>query len=111
MTVMHTRRHHPISLEQASREAPELLRLLRRAHQSKQRLAEIAHLLPDGLREQVQAGPLEGHEAEHWCLLVRNASAAAKLRHLLPTLKAHLLMGGWEVESIRLRVLGQSREY
>ncbi|MBS7349909.1 MAG: DUF721 domain-containing protein [Comamonas sp.] len=102
---MHTRRHHPISLEQASREAPELLHLLRQTRESEQRLQAVRPLLPVPLYAQLQAGPIEGLT---WCLLVKNAAAAAKLRHLQPALVAHLRSMGWQVDSIRLRVLAQS---
>lgn len=103
---MHSRRHHPITVQQASQEAPELAQLLRQTQESKQRLRAIDGLLPPGLKPHIQAGPIEGNT---WCLLVKSNTAANKLRHLLPALAAHLRTKGWVVQDIRLRVLPQTQ--
>lgn len=99
---MHHRRHHAISVQQASQEAPELAHLLRQNQEAQQRLRSITALIPPGLRTSVQAGPIDGTT---WCLHVPSPSAAAKLRQLLPAFAAHLRSKGWEVERIRLHVL------
>jgi hypothetical protein len=89
------------TLAQAVDEAPTLARLATLARESGERLTCILPLLPAGLRQGLQAGSIEGGS---WCLLVPNASAAAKLRQMLPALQAHLRGRGWEVNSIRLKV-------
>jgi hypothetical protein len=68
---------------------------------SSERLKAIELLLPAGLRQSIQAGPIDGAT---WCLLVKSNAAAAKVRQLLPALQAHLRSRGWEVNSIRLKV-------
>ena len=68
---------------------------------SSERLKAIELLIPAGLRQSVQAGPIDGST---WCLLVKSNAAAAKIRQLLPALQAHLRSRGWEVNSIRLKV-------
>lgn len=101
-----TRRHHAISLQQASEESPTLARLASLAMESKDRLRAVEALIPAGLRALLQAGPIEGPA---WCLLVDNNAAAAKVRQLLPALAAHLRSKGWEVTTIRLKVQGSGR--
>ncbi|MFN7856428.1 MAG: hypothetical protein ACK5OA_07585 [Acidovorax sp.] len=96
-----TRRHHAITLQQASQESPTLARLTALTRESTDRLKAIEALIPTGLRSTIQAGPIEG---DSWCLLVRNNASAAKLRNLLPALQAHLRSRGWEVNAIRLKV-------
>lgn len=95
------RRHQPVSLQQATQESPTLARLTALARDSKDRLQAIERLIPATLLPAVQAGPIEGST---WCLLVKNNAAAAKLRHLLPALQAHLRSRGWEVTAIRLKI-------
>ncbi len=100
---MQPRRHHAITVQQASREAPQLAQLLRQSQEAQQRLRSITPLIPPGLRFAVQAGPIDGTT---WCLLVASPTASAKLRQLLPAFAAHLRSKGWQVDEIRLRVLG-----
>ena len=95
------RRHHTITLQQASQEAPVLAKLVALTRDSSERLRAIEALIPLGLRAAIQAGPIEG---DSWCLLVKNNAAAAKLRQLLPALAAHLRSKGWNVSTIRLKV-------
>ena len=97
------RRHHAVTLLQASEEAPTLAPLLALMRESSERLQAIQPLIPVLLRPSVQAGPIEGG---HWCLVVKNNAVAAKLRQLLPTFQAHLQAQGWAVSSIRLKVQG-----
>ncbi|MFN9727418.1 hypothetical protein [Acidovorax sp.] len=96
-----TRRHHAVTLQQASQESPTLARLTALTRESSDRLKAIEALIPIGLRSTIQAGPIEG---DSWCLLVRSNASAAKLRNLLPALQAHLRSRGWEVNAIRLKV-------
>ena len=95
------RRHHAVTLQQASAESPTLAMLTALTRDSSDRLKAIEPLIPPGLRGTLQAGPIDG---TRWCLLVSSNSAAAKLRQILPALQAHLRVRGWEVNSIRLKV-------
>ena len=95
------RRHHAVTLQQASAESPTLAMLTALTRDSSDRLKAIEPLIPPGLRGTLQAGPIDGTS---WCLLVSSNSAAAKLRQILPALQAHLRVRGWEVNSIRLKV-------
>lgn len=76
--------------------------LLRRLHDSRERLATVAALLPDSLRPAVRPGPLDD---AGWVLLVNDSSAAAKLRQLMPVLEAALLAAGWPAVPVRIKVL------
>ena len=96
-----TRRHYAVTLQQASEESPTLHMLTAMTRDSSDRLKALELLLPAGLRQSVQAGPIDGNT---WCLLVKSNAAAAKIRQLLPALQAHLRSRGWEVNSIRLKV-------
>ncbi|SFU39849.1 hypothetical protein SAMN04489707_100357 [Paenacidovorax caeni] len=95
------RRHHAITLQQASEESPTLAQLMSLTRESSARLQAIQPLLPPALRSAIQAGPIEGPS---WCLLVKGNAAAAKLRQLAPALAAHLRSKGWDVQGIRLKV-------
>ena len=103
--MQHSRRHFAISLEQASQSSPALSQLIGQAREANARLKAIEPLLPPTLRSNVQAGPIEG---DTWCLLVKNSAAASKLRHLLPSLEAHLRTKGWNVTRIQLKILNAS---
>jgi hypothetical protein len=76
-------------------------RLLQRVQASRARHEAIRHLLPEPLRAQVRAGPLDD---EGWTLLVPSGAAAAKLRQLLPGLADALRAAGQPVAAIRVRV-------
>jgi hypothetical protein len=78
-----------------------LARLLQRLHESRARFAAVRELLPDTLRDQVRAGPLDEIS---WSLLVSNGAAASKLRQLVPALEAMLISQGWQPTSIRIKV-------
>lgn len=95
------RRHHAITLEQATQESPTLAMLAALTRDSSQRLKAIEGLIPPALRPAIQAGPIEGTS---WCLLVRSNAAASKVRQLLPAFEAHLRSRGWEVNAIRLKI-------
>lgn len=61
--------------------------LMQRVQASRDCLAAIAPLLPESLRTEVQAGPLDD---KGWTLLAAHAAAAAKLRQLVPLLEGRL---------------------
>ncbi|MCX8518288.1 MAG: hypothetical protein ORN29_09590 [Rhodoferax sp.] len=95
------RRHHAISLFQATQESEVLGRLCDLANESAIRLESIKSLLPGTLRQSVRPGPITGPE---WCLLLETTATAAKIRQLLPALLAHLRSKGCEVNAIRIKV-------
>ncbi|MEI8029310.1 MAG: hypothetical protein WCH35_05980 [Comamonadaceae bacterium] len=95
------RRHHSVTLLQASQESPTLVRLNELSRDSVARLKAIESLIPASLRTAVKAGPIEGPV---WCLILDNNATAAKIRQILPALESHLRVNGWEVNSIRLKV-------
>ena len=78
-----------------------LTSLMQRLQLSRARWQAIAVLLPEGLLDAVQPGPLD---EKGWSLLVAHAAAAAKLRHMLPQLQAELVARGFQALPIRLRV-------
>lgn len=102
---MKSRRHFAITLEQAAQSSPALSLLLGQARDANARMKAIEPLLPPGLRNSVQPGPIEGSS---WCLIIKNNAAASKVRYLLPSLEAHLRTKGWDVERIQLKVLNAS---
>lgn len=83
-------------------EAPHLARIADLIKLSNSMLSAVENLLPMGIRKNVQAGPLDDGT---WCLFVENNSVAAKLRQLQPTLEAHLRTKGWDIQSIRIKVM------
>lgn len=89
------------SLEQAVGAAHSLALLQQRVEASRECLRMVLHLIPSNLHKHVVAGPLNDGE---WCILVKNASASAKVRHLLPTLQKHLQGQGAQVTSVRLKI-------
>jgi len=102
-TVNHHRRlTSTVTLNQAVGDAPSLARLTQLVRESNDRLKAIEPLIPGGLRPAVKAGPIDG---ESWCLLVSGNAAAAKIRQLIPMLQASLLRQGWNVTTIRLKIL------
>ncbi len=96
-----SRRHHAITLQQATQDSPTLSALTSLTRDSSARLRAIEKLIPPGLQPHLQAGPIDGAS---WCLLVRGNAAAAKVRQLLPAFEAHLRTKGWEVNAIRLKI-------
>jgi hypothetical protein len=95
------RRAQSVTLQQATEASPTLARLSELARDSVARLEAVKPLIPSSLRTAIKAGPVD---ATHWCLLLDNNAAAAKLRQLLPALEAHLRTQGWDQRSIRLKV-------
>ncbi|MGL6108632.1 MAG: hypothetical protein ACRC2B_00885 [Rubrivivax sp.] len=90
-----------LALGAALDQSQPLARLLQRLQESRERFAAIREQLPDSLRDQVRAGPLDD---AGWSLLVSNGAAASKLRQLVPALEAALHIRGWRVISIRIRI-------
>lgn len=99
-----TRRYNAVSLLQASEDSPTLAGLAARARDLNARLAAVQDLIPAEMRSAVQAGPAEG---DAWCMLVNGSAAAAKLRQLLPMLQSRLNARGWQVKTIRIRLLSR----
>ena len=82
-----------------------LAALLTRLRESQARFAAVQPLLPESLRAAVSAGPLDDSA---WVLLAANASAAAKLRQMVPALQAELLAAGWAGPDIKVKVSAAS---
>ena len=95
------RRHHAITLEQASEESPVLARLAGLARESGARLQSLKALIPAPLHSQIAPGPIEG---DTWCLLVNGNAAATKIRQLAPALVTHLQGQGCEINVIRVKI-------
>ncbi len=91
------------TLEQAAGEAPTLAALQARISKSSAHLDQIRHLLPPALRNQVIAGPLTDGQ---WCILVKSAAAATKIRQLLPRLMESLNQSGAQISAIRVKIQG-----
>jgi hypothetical protein len=91
----------PQSLHRALDASETLAGLARRLRESQQRLDAIAPLLPEPLRREVRAGPID---EEGWSVLVSNAAVAAKLRHLLPRLEEALQARSFRQLPTRVRV-------
>jgi hypothetical protein len=94
-------RRSSISLQEAVEHAPTLARLSQLATLSASRLAAIRPLLPPALRNAVKPG---APDADSWSVLVPHASAAAKLRQLMPLLLLTLESKGLGVKEIRIKV-------
>lgn len=90
-----------LPLATALQRSEPLAGLLQRVRESRARYEAIAALLPAGLREGVRAGPLD---ETAWNLLVPHASAAAKLRQMLPSLEAVLRERGWAEPAIKIKI-------
>ena len=95
------RRHHSVTLMQATQESPTLARLTELSTDSLARLKAVQPLIPVALHTSIKAGPIDGPV---WCLIVNNNATAAKIRQLLPSMQSLLRAKGWEVNSIRMKV-------
>ena len=104
--MAHKSAFNQVPLNAALRDCEPLTGLLQRVRQSQALLDTLLPLLPAPLRPLVQAGPLDD---AGWSLLVANSAAAAKLRQMLPHLKAELQHFGHPVAEIRLRVRRSGR--
>jgi len=92
------------TVEEVVDSSPTLAHFSAVARDTQNRLKAIAPLLPASLRSCVQSG---GVEDDTWCLLVPNSAVAAKLRQILPALSSHLRVKGWNVTTIRLKVISE----
>ena len=90
-----------LPLSTALNRSEALAALLKRLRESQARFAAITPLLPEPLRAAVSAGPLDDSA---WVLLATNASAAAKLRQMVPELQAAVLAAGWAGPAIKIKV-------
>ena len=90
-----------LPLARALDQNASLANLARRLAQSNARYAAICLHLPEPMRTQVRAGPIDD---EGWSLLASNAAVAAKLRHLLPRLTDTLREQGWPELPIRVHI-------
>ena len=95
------RQNRSLTLFQATQGSTTFAQLTELTQDSVARLKAIESLIPQSLRNTVQAGPIEGPV---WCLILNNNASAAKLRQLLPAFASHLRTKGWNVTSIRLKV-------
>lgn len=93
------------TLQQAVQDSAPLAQLAALARESAGRLAAVLPLIPAPLRAAVRPGPIDGPS---WCLLVDNSAAAAKLRHLAPTLQVALQRRGHDVGAIRVKIQTRS---
>lgn len=96
-----THRREAVRIEHALARAPILANLAQRAKQSAACLSTITPLIPVGMRQSIQAGPLE---EGCWCVLVPNSAYAAKLRQLAPALTAHLRQHNLPVSELRIKI-------
>lgn len=90
-----------VPLADALDRSEPLVGLMRRLAQSRARFEAVSTVLPAGLRATVRPGPLDD---EGWVLLADHASAAAKLRQLLPRLDTVLRAKGWQATPIKVRI-------
>jgi hypothetical protein len=102
MSNIHRSVPDAIPAHRAAENAPSLAHLAKLGRESRDRLKAISPLIPEALWPALQAGPIDD---KNWCLLVSGNAAAAKIRQLLPLLERRLLDSGWEVNSIRLKIL------
>jgi hypothetical protein len=78
-----------------------LARLAQRIRESRLRLEAVAPLMPAALRQSVRPGPVDDTQ---WCLLVSNASVAAKIRQWVPAFENALIERGWKPTAIKIRI-------
>jgi hypothetical protein len=91
------------SLIQAIDSAPSLARLAGLAEQSSAMYRSVEGLIPPKLRPHIKPGAVQ---AQDWCLVVSHGASAAKLRQLLPRLCTHLQQSGWDIQTVRIKILG-----
>lgn len=90
-----------MSLQQAVKASPALAHLSELIRTSKEMLSTVLPLLPVGIRQTVQPGPLDGGE---WWLLVDNSASANKMRQLLPNIQKALGQRGYAVTTIHIKI-------
>lgn len=99
---MHRRLPPALSLSQAIDGAPSLALLAQRVEQSAAMFKSVETLLPPALRTHIRPGPVEGQD---WCLMVGSSAVAAKLRQMLPLLQQRLRHQGWDIASVRVKIM------
>jgi hypothetical protein len=90
-----------LPLATALRQNETLGSLLQRVRDSKARYDTIAPLMPPALAAAIKPGPLDDTQ---WVLLAAHASAAAKLRQMVPELDSALAHAGWPGPPIKVKV-------
>jgi hypothetical protein len=98
--------HASKTLRQAADESPLLAQLSQLMARSRQHLASIQHLIPNGLRAEVTAGPVDD---ETWCVLVTNTTVASKMRQLVPDIERYLLQHQQTPLKVRIKVMATKR--
>ena len=88
----------------AANAQPTLARIAKAAQASAALWQSLSHLVPGPMRSLVLAGPLD---EKTWCLIAANSAAAAKLRHIQPTLLAACQQRGLNLETVRIKVAGK----
>ncbi len=88
--------------DQAIDASDTLRSLLARRQQAQERFNVIRPLVPPDLLARVNIG---GVDVDRWSLLVDDASAAAKLRQLVPRFEAALRTQGLAEPPLRIRVI------
>ncbi len=96
----HARNVSPLA--RAIESSEPLVRLAERMRESQQRFNCIRTVLPEPLAGQLRPGPID---ADGWTLLASNPAVAAKLRQLVPDVRAALRIEGCRSLPIRIRVL------
>jgi hypothetical protein len=89
------------ALNRVLEQAPGLHSLLDKIRQSQACLLAVGNVIPQNLKSQIQAGPLNDQE---WCLLVKSPAASTKLRQLTPRLLLVLQQDGWDINHIRIKI-------
>lgn len=100
---MYRRLPPALSLHQAIEGAPALARLSSLVDRSSAMYRCVQSLIPAALQPSIQPGPVEGQD---WCLMVSSHAAAAKLRQLVPLLRRRLQQEGWDVLTLRVKIMG-----
>ncbi len=100
---MYRRLPPALSLNQAIEGAPALARLASLVDQSSAMYRCVQDVIPPALRPVVTPGPLDGTD---WCLMVSSSAAAAKLRQLAPLIRTRLQQQGWQVLTLRVKMVG-----
>jgi hypothetical protein len=91
----------PLTLVDALGRSQPLLLLRRRIADSNARFAIAAKVIPPALHAQLGAGALD---EQSWTILARSASAAAKLRQMLPRIEDEFRSSGWPALAVRIQV-------
>ncbi|MCW5634217.1 MAG: DUF721 domain-containing protein [Rubrivivax sp.] len=89
------------SLGRALRDNDTLANLLARLAESQARFAAVVPLLPPELAAAARPGALDD---QTWVILAEHASAAAKLRQLLPEIESALAARGWLAPPVKVKV-------